>query len=219
MGHFYAPDEVFDLPVSGYAKLILLNLCRRANKAGSSFPSKNRIASDCGISNKTVYNCIKELEEMKIIRKNTVIGKSNTYVLCDGFVNVKSNGNENEPRSHIHGCQVSLTRVPRSQLPTKDYTEKEYTYKEVSNINKQLNRSPNADELSVMEIDHYLEQWIGMDWDCRKMLDFEASQLVPHGSGITFSGRQDPVLNKYRALALMRREKACTRLVPIISAV
>lgn len=32
MVYFYASDEVFDLEISGHAKLILLNLCRRADK-------------------------------------------------------------------------------------------------------------------------------------------------------------------------------------------
>ncbi|NIP37849.1 MAG: helix-turn-helix domain-containing protein [Candidatus Dadabacteria bacterium] len=218
MGHFYAPDEVFDLPVSGYAKLILLNLCRRANKDGSSFPSKNRIASDCGISKRSVYKYIKELEDNRLIQKRNIIGRSSTYVLSEGIVNIsKSNHINDESRQISPEGQANFAGVPRQSLPTKEYTLKEYTYKEASNINTQLNNTPNIYELTGQEVEHFMEQWTEVDWDDRKILDFEASQLVPFGCPITCGGKRDPLFDKYRAL--MKRGKACTKIEPIKSAV
>ena len=104
MGHFYAPDEVFDLPVSGYAKLILLNLCLRANKAGSSFPSKNRIASDCGMSKRAVDIHLNELVDRKIVFKNMTTGKSNIYQLSDRFIKtLNSRSTVSKPMQEMHG--------------------------------------------------------------------------------------------------------------------
>lgn len=50
-------------------KLILLNLCDRANDEGKSWPSINRIAKDCECSRRSVINQLNKLVEMGILKK------------------------------------------------------------------------------------------------------------------------------------------------------
>lgn len=85
LGWFWSYDEIFDQDISEHAKLIYLNLCRRAKKSGISFPSHARIANDCSVSVPTVKRAIKELLEIGVIRftSHKHIGKPNTYNIND----------------------------------------------------------------------------------------------------------------------------------------
>ncbi|MFQ5788076.1 MAG: helix-turn-helix domain-containing protein [Thermodesulfobacteriota bacterium] len=80
-GWFWSYDRIFDLDISEHAKLIYLNLCRRAKKSDNAFPSHARIAHDCSVSVQTVKRAIKELLEMGVIKftSHKRISKPNTY--------------------------------------------------------------------------------------------------------------------------------------------
>ena len=73
-GYFYAPnmifDTIFDIPLSAYAKLVYLYLCRCADSNGQSFPSHKDICKKCEIkSDRTVKNALKELHAAGLIVK------------------------------------------------------------------------------------------------------------------------------------------------------
>jgi len=112
MGYFRAPDDIFDLPISANAKLILLNLCRRADKKGCSFPSRRKIASDCSMTVRTVDSGIKELEDKKTIMKSKKTGKSNTFHLCNEYINlIKTTTFKDQPEQNLHRGGASPAKI------------------------------------------------------------------------------------------------------------
>ena len=106
-GYFKAPDGIFDLNLSANAMLVLLNLCRRADKEGRSFPSKNRIARDCGFSKRTTDGAVKELINRGIVKINPRPGLSSLYFLDDSIgeynsAHLQNADMESEPLQNLH---------------------------------------------------------------------------------------------------------------------
>ena len=67
------------VPVCGNTKLVLLRLADFANDTGGSiYPAIGTIAEDCGISDRTVRYCLKELETHGIIVRNRAVGRGHT---------------------------------------------------------------------------------------------------------------------------------------------
>ena len=84
-GWFWAYDALFDLAVSAHAKLVYLNLCRRAGKQGESHAAHARIAHDCALSVRTVRRALQELVQAGAIRVKSRKreGRQNLYYLTD----------------------------------------------------------------------------------------------------------------------------------------
>ncbi|MGH7849607.1 MAG: helix-turn-helix domain-containing protein, partial [Thermodesulfobacteriota bacterium] len=79
-GYFQVPDLVFDLPLAANEKLVLIYFMRRADRAGRSFPSVDRICRDCGFGSKnTALKVIRSLVEAGLIHKKPVPGRSHNY--------------------------------------------------------------------------------------------------------------------------------------------
>jgi hypothetical protein len=96
---FYSYDMIFDQPISEHAKLIYLYLCRCADSAGQSFPSRSTIADKCSVSIRTVDKALTELAGIGLVLKERRIDASgdytsNLYVVSDTPVkpNVESRG-------------------------------------------------------------------------------------------------------------------------------
>jgi len=67
---FYSYDMIFEQPISAYAKVIYVYLCRCADSDGKSFPSHQTIGLKCSIkSRQTVINAIKQLEQIGLLEK------------------------------------------------------------------------------------------------------------------------------------------------------
>lgn len=82
-GYFQVPDLVFDLPLTANEKLVLIYFMRRADRAGRSFPSVERICRDCGIkSRSTVRKVIKGLERGGLVRIERKPSKSNSFYVA-----------------------------------------------------------------------------------------------------------------------------------------
>jgi len=107
--------------------LVLLNLCRRADKEGRSFPSKNRIARDCGFSKRTTDRAVKELINRDIVKVNPRLGLSNLYFLDDSILELLNR--QSTPAADAGGYAGDAPLPPQEMHP-KEYTEKENTYKE-----------------------------------------------------------------------------------------
>lgn len=82
---------VDDVYLNGYAKLVCpyatltyLSLCRHAGKEQKAFPSIDKMAEEFNVSRPSIIRGLKELENLKIIKKNR-IGKrlNNEYFLLD----------------------------------------------------------------------------------------------------------------------------------------
>ena len=69
--------------ISGHAKLVYALLLSHAwGDKNASFPGQERLAQECGISPRSTWNSLKELEKadfITIIRRG--LGKTNVYVL------------------------------------------------------------------------------------------------------------------------------------------
>jgi hypothetical protein len=82
-GYFQVPDLVFDLPLAANEKLVLIYFMRRADRAGRSFPSVDRICRDCGIkSQSTVRKVLKGLEREGLVRIERKPSKSNRFYVA-----------------------------------------------------------------------------------------------------------------------------------------
>lgn len=82
-GYFQVPDLVFDLSLTANEKLVLIYFMRRADRAGRSFPSVERICRDCGIkSQSTVRKVLKGLEKEGIVRIERKPSKSNRFYVA-----------------------------------------------------------------------------------------------------------------------------------------
>ena len=140
-GYFKAPDLIFDIHLSPNAKLVLLNLCRRSNKNGYSFPSLNKICQDTGIkSTNTISKGIKELCNSGLLVKlpPSNKGSSNRYQLSELIVGIikKNNKSENLPYSNFEHPPSKNEYPPTQQVSTKENTYKENINKENSNFAK-----------------------------------------------------------------------------------
>jgi len=82
-GYFWAEDEVFDQPVSIYAKLTYLYLKRRADAGGMSWPSIRSIASAVSSSTRQVQRALAELVQAGMLHADSgkAEGRPNTYVV------------------------------------------------------------------------------------------------------------------------------------------
>jgi len=153
-GYFKCPDNIFGSGLSPKAKLVLVYLCRRADKKGRSFPSKNRIAKDCGFSKRTADKAVDELIIWGIVKVNPIRGTSNRYFLDDSIIEVLQLDNHeslseegsytsmqqnsyaentplhNDPPAESAHTPANLTPLPVQELHPKENTKKENTEKE-----------------------------------------------------------------------------------------
>lgn len=77
----------FDQPIFANEKVVLLSLADHANDCGECWPSINRLAQRARVSVRTVQRCLAELEDAKLIireTRNDLNGRStsNMYRLC-----------------------------------------------------------------------------------------------------------------------------------------
>jgi hypothetical protein len=134
-GYFKAPDEIFNLDLSSKAKLILINLCRRADSNGISFPSRHKIASDCSMGIRTVDEGLKELVSKEIIKKNPNLGKSNTYQLSNELIKIiLPKINRIEPAQYLPKGDAEFAHLPAQILHPKEYPIKGKPNKEIQEL-------------------------------------------------------------------------------------
>jgi len=207
VGYFRTPDDIFDLPISANAKLVLLNLCRRADGTGESFPSRKKIASDCSIrSKRTVDRCINELESIGMIIKYKKTGTSNTYQLCGEYLTIpKRRKFKDRPEQDLRRGGAGFAQVPVQDLHPKEYTDKEYTIKEgndIENCSKDITTEEEMLSLTKEEIEESMRKWKSMDGTARKFIDSQVEQFIPFGSVIQMTGEQDEKRNRLRALVI-----------------
>ena len=156
-GYFQVPDLVFDLPLAANEKLVLVYFMRRADRAGRSFPSVDRICRDCGIkSQSTVRKVLKGLEKQGLVRIERKPSKSNRFYVAgwlyeiierakDRHIAKKRNAAVTAPDEtdsdpwtdtpqNLYPCPSEFTPSTPQILTPKEYTvepgaENEYTVK------------------------------------------------------------------------------------------
>lgn len=167
-GYFQVPDLVFDLPLTANEKLVLIYFMRRADRAGRSFPSVERICRDCGIkSQSTVRKVLKGLEREGLVRIERKPSKSNSFYVAGWLYEIIERAKDrhaakkkNPPSTALDETDSDLwTDTPQDLYPNpsefvpptpqiltpKEYTvkgstEKEYTVK--TEARKKKERAP-----------------------------------------------------------------------------
>ena len=97
-------DKVYKSNLPSRAKQIMFYLINRANADGTCFPSVRTIASDCGISERTIQRAMKVLlEEGFVIKENRYRNNggqsSNLYKLqIESEKNIDNQSNSNEEK-------------------------------------------------------------------------------------------------------------------------
>ncbi|MEW6144856.1 MAG: helix-turn-helix domain-containing protein [Thermodesulfobacteriota bacterium] len=114
-GYFQVPDLVFDLKLTANEKLVLIYFMRRADRAGRSFPSVERICRDCGFgSRNTAYKAINNLVNLGLICRSPVPGRSHNYFvskdLCRIIEEAKARYKNGEPAYNLYLRGSALSR-------------------------------------------------------------------------------------------------------------
>jgi len=226
-GYYTAPDFIYDLPISSNEKLVLGYLCRRADGTGESFPSRERISTDCSFGLRTVDKYLKKLREagyIKIRKKNTKITKTNKrvnhYQLPQEIMKIKEITNTNHRNKgglkividaqNLHFKPAEFAISNAQNLHPKEEQIKDYLYKEendIENYPKDITTEEEMLSLTKEEIEESMQEWISMDVNERKLIDSQVERLIPFGSDIQMTGEQDEQRNRLRALVIRNQNE------------
>lgn len=69
-------DAVRDSDLPAAVRLVALALSTRMSSSGSAYPSKERIATDCGLSKRTIDRAIETLEAARLLAVSRSTGRS-----------------------------------------------------------------------------------------------------------------------------------------------
>lgn len=150
-GFLWVPNSVYDefgSKLHATTFMVYLDLCRRAhNDTQACYPSKDRIAAALGITAKTVYTALVELEKAGLIEIERT-GRNNNYVLLDYRVNFTR---ISEPGNLSNHTSNGLPSDPGSGLPTnntnkQDLKNKTNTLLDSSKSNESSERLFDDDE-------------------------------------------------------------------------
>lgn len=137
--------KAWDMDIPQGQKFVLLALCDHANDDGVCYPSQDKLAQKCSMSNRAIINHIKWLEEQNIItkerRQTTQKRKSDLYQInLDGFIS--------EPANSAPANSAPAKNVPEpAEFSRSEPAEFSGTYikKEPSVYNHQLEPSESSD--------------------------------------------------------------------------
>ena len=143
MGFFKVPDDIFEWELSPYEIVVLVNLMRRANDTGESFPGLPKICEDTGIKDtRTVSKVVRSLEGAGWVNRfSKGIGRKTHYQLCPlicKLVGKKTNKSRNKKESSTPAREVGtpdavrqiVTPANYACLPPHEMHSKEYPEKE-----------------------------------------------------------------------------------------
>lgn len=97
--------------ISSNAKLVYARFMQYAGENGCVFPSLDSISKECGISTRTIWSAVKELESFNlVVCKRRGQGKSNVYYfLRHAWMVFKVDDSQ-----YLHGCSAN-SAIPDSQ--------------------------------------------------------------------------------------------------------
>lgn len=154
-------DRVYKSDLPSRAKQIMFYLINRANAEGTCFPSNKTIATDCGISTRTVQRTMKVLLEKGFIKKDSRFRElggqtSNLFTLQlegDDDKNdkeeVKESSREEKVNDFVTEIQDSIEAVTFSDYQQEGgVLEREVQF---SNVDMALNSAKDSDIEKVIE--------------------------------------------------------------------
>lgn len=133
--HFWAFNRVFDSSLGCHEIVVYLNLCRRAGQNGTSWPTVQRIAHDCGISATSVKSALRSLKDMQwiTVTSGKANGNSSAYSLlplprdpAEGWATGDqgwATGDQGVDNGRLPGGQPATTEVQLSKYDTERTTQ------------------------------------------------------------------------------------------------
>ena len=113
------------LPIKNPAKAVLWVIADIADDKGYAYPSHATLAAECGVTDRTIINCIQQLEACGVLVANRTNGRHTTYTVTpENFTKIEPNPRTTftpEPRSPLNN--VHHTPEPRSPHPRTTFTQ------------------------------------------------------------------------------------------------
>ena len=128
---FCVPNKVFELGLTPHELAVLFYLCMRAdNENHTCWPSEKTIAKDCGMTSRTVRNCLRSLEEKERIKTN------NQYSVSTNGIS-RQTANKYTLIWEINSAPRGIEfRPPRKEIPPPEELDSGEINKTKSNITK-----------------------------------------------------------------------------------
>lgn len=157
-------DKVYKSNLPSRAKQIMFYLINRANAEGTCFPSVRTMASDCGVSERTIQRTMKVLfEEGFVIKENRYRGNggqsSNLYKLQIEPENQgDKTGNDDEEKIKEENVELKKEKIYElggiEIVTFDDY--KEATETKDNNLNKEKETENNILVQESPQVDNYI---------------------------------------------------------------
>ena len=142
--YFQIPNDIFEIGLEKHELLVYMYLARCGNQGNRAFPSYNTIANKTGISRRKVIDCVKVLEDKRLLVKETRYN----YEQGEHYSNVYRVAHIIKDTPSAHHALGNAGDSPRS---AEHAPYKELGYKELDN--KELVHLLDEDEF----ISFYLE--------------------------------------------------------------
>ena len=151
--YFQIPNDIFEIGLEKHELLIYMYLARCGNQGNKSFPSYNTIAKKTGISRRKVIDCVKALEDKRLLVKETRYN----YEQGEHYSNVYRVVHDVKDTPSAHHALGSAGHAPRS---AGHAPYKELEYKELDN--KELIHLPEEDDFIFFYLKTFKE-YMGKD--------------------------------------------------------
>ncbi len=126
--------------VTATQKLVLLSLADRADENHNCYPSTARLCDDTGLYRETIFEAIKQLEQLKLLSVTRQLGKGNKFTLL-GVSNRHETSSE-KPTSRKKHTSSEMPTPTSSDLPTTQSVNAD-TYQSVNADTESTNESIN----------------------------------------------------------------------------
>lgn len=144
-------NQIRRLPIKNPAKAVLWVIADIADDKGYAYPSHATLAAECGVTDRTIINCIQQLEACGVLVANRTNGRHTTYMVKpENFAQIESNPRTtftpepNSPLNDVHHTPEQYSPHPRTTFtqPLNDV----HTNPHKPSINPQLTPSVIAQE-------------------------------------------------------------------------
>ena len=119
--YFQIPNDIFEIGLEKHELLIYMYLARCGNQGNKSFPSYNTIAKKTGISRRKVIDCVKALEDKRLLVKETRYN----YEQGEHYSNVYRVVHDVKDTPSAHHALGSAGHAPYKELGYKELDNKE----------------------------------------------------------------------------------------------
>ena len=132
-------EKVYKSNLPSRAKQIMFYLINRANAEGTCFPSMRTIASDCGVSERTIQRT------MKVLLEEGFIIKENRY---------RDNGGQS---SNLYKLQIEPEKIIDDQANSNEIKIKEENLKLEEQKNDNIESIESIESIEIITFNDYIE--------------------------------------------------------------